>query len=144
MKSANLCCSLCRRCNNRSFCVIRVLAAHCGTHIVSLVLGVMYFWFRLSVTFSLKSAFSAFSVGSTRWFSMVFSTSTPKVQRNVNRVRTFGILFFSPGGSRGLRSRTNPENAVSLLENRSIHISTPCNLSVSPKIQTKSAKIGPR
>ena len=31
--------------------------------------------------FKLVSAFSAFSVGSTRWFSMVFPTSTPKVQR---------------------------------------------------------------
>ena len=34
----------------------------------------------------LDSAFSAFSVGSTRRFSMVFSTSTPKVQRNANLV----------------------------------------------------------
>ena len=54
--------------------------------IVSLLLGVMYFWFRLSVTFSLDSAFSDFSVGSTRWFSMVFSTSTPKVQKNAHLV----------------------------------------------------------
>ena len=59
----------------------RVLAAYCWTIIVSLLLGVMYFWFRLLVTSSLDSAFSAFSVGSTRWFSMVFSTSTPKVQK---------------------------------------------------------------
>ena len=84
LKFANLCCSLCRRCNNRSFRVSRVLAALCWTNIVSLVFGVMHFWFRLSVTFSLESAFSAFSVGSTRWFSMVFSTSTPKVRRSVD------------------------------------------------------------
>ena len=67
-------------------CSSRVLAAHCWTIIVSLLLGVMYFWFRLLVTFSLGSAFSEFSVGSTRWFSMVFSTSTPKVQRNADLV----------------------------------------------------------
>ena len=54
LKFANLCCSLCRRCNNRSFCVSRVLAALCWTNIVSLVLGVMYFWLRLSITFSLQ------------------------------------------------------------------------------------------
>ena len=34
----------------------RVLAAHCWTNIVSLLLGVLYFWYRLSVSFSLDSA----------------------------------------------------------------------------------------
>ena len=41
LKFANLCCSLCRRCTNRSFSSSRVLAAHCWTIIVSLLLGVM-------------------------------------------------------------------------------------------------------
>ena len=62
-----------------------------------------------------------------------------------NLVDTFGILFFfSQGALRGLWSRTNPENAVSLLENWSFLISTPCNPSVSPETLAKSAKIGPR
>ena len=66
-------------------------------------------------------------------------------RRRDNLVDTFGILFFfSQGALRGLWSRTNPENAVSLLENWSFLINTPCNPCVSPEILAKSAKIGPR
>ena len=68
----------------------RTLAAHCWTHIVSLLFGVMHFSYGLSVTFSLDPASSAFSAVSTRWFPFFFapffSISTPKVQKMINLV----------------------------------------------------------